>query len=192
MEEGIVPGGTGSLLYSLIFPNHESTKVNSDELMEKMQAARTVAQIKKESKAKQLAKLEAASSKKRKSGDSDEACGGAGGDALSKNQVPFAKYRACTESTRKELELKKHAAPFHPVKNINSEAVGSGLRGKLEATSPQVNWRGGKVEQGQSEFLVDSQKVPHHEVNSEVGVGSKGQVWGGGKRGISLCFSLYL
>ena len=78
------------------------------------------------------------------------------------------------------MDLKKHAAQFHPVKNINSGAVGSGWRGKFEATSPQVNWRGGKVEQGQSEFLVDSQKVPHHEVNSEVGVGSKGQGWGGG------------
>ena len=187
MEEGIVPGGTGSLLYSLIFPNHESAKVNSDEpvntasldeLRERMQAARTVAQIKNESKTKQLARLEAASSKKRKSGDPDEpsseVCGGAGGDALSKKQVPFARYRACTQSTRKELEQKKHAAECDPVKKKDSEAVGSGLRGKLEAPSPQVDWRGEKVEQqGQSEFLVDSQKV-----NSKVGVGSKGQVWG--------------
>ena len=180
MEEGIVPGGTGSLLYSLIFPNHESTKVNSDKLMEKMQAARTVAQIKKESKAKQLAKLEAASSKKRKSSDPDELNSeisvGAVADALSKKKVPFARYRACTESTRKELEGKKHAARRHQRKNQNSEAVFSG---KLESPPLQGNRREGKAEQRQPEFLEDSLKAPHHEVNSETaweqgaGVGGK-------------------
>ena len=96
----------------------------------KTEAARTVAQIKNESKAKQLARLEAASLKKRKPSDLDEpsseTCGGLGAGVLSKKQVPFARYRACTESTRKELEGKKHAARRHQRKNQNSEAVFSG------------------------------------------------------------------
>ena len=81
MEGGIVPGGTGSLLYKLIFPNHalagsvkvkESSNISkSSEPMKKLDegksfpstasSAKTVAQIKDESKAKQLARLEAAS-----------------------------------------------------------------------------------------------------------------------------------
>ena len=185
MEEGIVPGGTDSLLYSLIFPKHEDANVDSlntassGQLMEKMEAARTVAQIKNESKAKQLARLEAASSKKRKSSDPDELNSeisvGAVADALSKKKVPFSRYRACTESTRKELEGKKHAARRHQRKNQNSEAVFSG---KLESPPLQGNRREGKAEQRQPEFLEDSLKAPHHEVNSETVVGSKEQVWG--------------
>ena len=169
MEEGIVPGGTESLLYSLIFPNNEVNSVKmSGELMKKMQGdARTVAQIKNESKAKQLARLEAATSKKRKSGDADELSSGdgAGTDALPKKQVPFAKYRACTENTRKELEAKKQAVRCHTLKNQYSQA---------EA----VQWRGGKVEEGQPEVLGDSQKAPH-EANSMIGVENKGEVWKG-------------
>ena len=194
MEEGIVPGGTESLLYSLIFPNNacaETAKANSDkplnmlrsgELMEKMQAASTVAQIKNESKAKQLAKLEAATlcSKKRKLGDpeeqSSERDGDAGAGALTKKQVPFARYRACTESTRKELELKKHADQCQPVKKLTpgAGAVECALRWKLETPSSQVNWRGARVRQGQP---VDtySQKTSHHEAYNEMGVGGKGQ-----------------
>ena len=119
MEEGIVPGGTESLLYSLIFPNNEVNSLKMlSELMIKMQAdARTVAEIKKESKAKQLARLEAASSKKRKSGDADEPSSEACGDGLPKKQVPFAKYRAFTEITRKELEAKKQDVRRHSLKN---------------------------------------------------------------------------
>ena len=148
----------------------------------KTEAARTVAQIKNESKAKQLARLEAASLKKRKPSDPDElsseTCGGPGAGVLSKKQVPFARYRACTESTRKDLEGKKHAAWCHPVKNQNSEAdaVSSGLRGKSEAPSPKVNWRGGKVEQRQPELLEDGQKAPRHEVIGDTVVESKEQM----------------
>ena len=190
MEEGIIPGGTGSLLYNLIFPNHAfagSAKVNKPLNMSKSgepireldedksstaSSAMTVAQIKNESKAKQLVRLEAANlcPKKRKLGDPEEpssgGVGGAGGDT--KRPVPFAKYRACTETTRKELKLKKHASQCH----LEADAI----RGKWEAPSPQLEW--GKIQQGPPESLVASRKTPHHEGTSRMGVESTGQVWG--------------
>jgi len=179
MEEGIVPGGTGSLLYNLIFLNHAfagSAKVKKPLNMSKSgeptreldvgksstaSSAKTVSQIRDESKAKQLARLEAASlcPKKRKSGEPDEpSSGGVGvteGDQATKKPVPFATYRACTESTRKELKLKKHPNQCH----LEADAI----KGKWEAPS---------------EFLVAIQKTPHQKGDSRYGVGSTGQVWG--------------
>ena len=156
MEEGIVPGRTGSLLYNLIIPNHAfagSAKVNEPlnmsnsgepigELNERKSStsssAKTVAQIKDESKAKQLARLEAASlcPKKRKVGHLEEPSSG----EAPKKPVPFAKYRACTENTRKELKLKKPAIQCHP----EADAI----RGKWDAPSPQVEWGWGKDSTG--------------------------------------------
>ena len=163
MEEGIVPGGTESLLYSLIFPKHASpdkrvkVNTNTSKLVEAMEdideaksslesesSARTVAQIKHESKAKQLARLEAASlSSKKKLGNTEEFnsagvdVGGDGDVEQTMKHVPFAKYRACTESTRERQSQKGYATLCHPVKNPSPkiDAVGIRLRGKVQDPS---------------------------------------------------------